>query len=44
MTSLIVTPVAVLGPLFTAVMVNVILLPTFGVELLTVLVTARSAI
>ena len=37
------TPVAALGPLLVAVMVKVTLLPTLGVALLTVFVTARSA-
>ena len=36
------TPVAPLGPLLLAVIVNVTLLPTFGVALLTVFVTAKS--
>ena len=34
---------AVLGPLFVTVTVNVIVSPTFGVALLTVFTTARSA-
>src|SRR6478735_333132 len=37
------TPVAVSGPLFMSVTVNVTWSPTFGVALLTVLVNARSA-
>ena len=35
---------AVLGPLFVSVTVNVIVSPTFGVGLLTVFTTARSAV
>ena len=37
------TPVALLGPLFVAVIVNVTLVPWFGVALLTAFVTAMSA-
>ena len=37
------TPVALLGPLLVAVKVKVTLLPTFGVELFTVLTIAKSA-
>ncbi len=40
-TSFTVTPVAALGPAFEAVIVNVTLLPTFGVGLLTVFVIPR---
>ena len=38
------TPVAALGPLLVAVMVNVTLVPTFGVGLFTVFTMARSAV
>ena len=38
------TPVAALGPLFLAVIVNVILLPTYGAGLFTVFMMDRSVI